>query len=557
MTLLSMRAIAAIPRHAAQMVLLAFLPICAAAQTAPVAPASPAGPYRISGTVINAVSGEPIRHASVAVLSEDDSHAVESVLTDGEGHFLLSGLAATKFQLTASKRGFRSAFYDEHDEYSTAIVTGKDQDTSGFTFRLAPGAVLRGEVTGDGGDPVESARVMLFRRPHGHKLGERIGQIDTATTDDTGSYEFSNLPAGDYLVAVMAEPWYALHRASGGAAGGRPAGDGAAPLDVVYPVTFFDSTTDEASATPITLPEGGAEQANISLHAVPALHLFVQTPRRQDGSIARPELRQSIFGAQVSAESMGLFDGMHTGNVEFTGVAPGHYELAQGDPPRIVELDATANQQVDPSVGTPTVEVSGTLKSALGAALPAEITVSLEPFDGERRPDTMGANAARGSFRFAAVPPGKWIVGVQAAGSRLPVIGLTAGNRTQGGNLLTVGDRAMQITLTVSQGAMRVDGFARKDGKGFAGAMVVLVPKDLAASRELVRRDQSDSDGSFSLRDVAPGQYTIVAIQDGWDLDWEQPAVIGRYLRRGTAVTVVDTSGKLMTVTEAVQVQSP
>ena len=32
----------------------------------------------------------------------------------------------------------------------------------------------------------------------------------------------------------------------------------------------------------------------------------------------------------------------------------------------------------------------------------------------------------------------------------------------------------------------------------------------------LIRRDQSDSDGSFALRDVVPGQYTVVAIQDGW-----------------------------------------
>jgi hypothetical protein len=59
------------------------------------------------------------------------------------------------------------------------------------------------------------------------------------------------------------------------------------------------------------------------------------------------------------------------------------------------------------------------------------------------------------------------------------------------------------------------------------------------------------------MRDVAPGQYTIVAIQDGWDLDWAQPEVIGRYLRRGTAVTVVDTAGKRMAVTDVVQVQSP
>lgn len=525
------------------------------------------GPYKISGTVVNSVSGEPLRRASVAVLTEEDSHTVESVLSDNEGRFALPGLAAAKYQLTASKRGFRTAFYDEHDDYSTAVVTGADQNTSGITFRLTPGAVLHGQVTGDGGDPVEGARVMLFRRPQGHKTGERIAHADTATTDDTGAYEFGNLAAGEYLVAVTAEPWYSLHRSSrssGGSSGAAPANESVAALDVTYPVTYFDSTTDESSATPITLAAGATEQANIDLHAVPALHLFVQSPSKQDGSIARPELRQSIFGAEVSTESLGAFDGRTSdssaaGTVEFTGVAPGHYELVQGDPPRMVEIDATANQQIDPSVGTPTVDVSGSLKSASGSALPPDITVTIEPVNGERRRDAMPAGAARGFFRYSSVPPGKWTVSAFASGRRLAVISTTAGNRTRAGNVLTVGDQPLQIVLTVSPGDMRIDGFARKDGKGFAGAMVVLVPKDLNACNELARRDQSDSDGSFSLRDAAPGQYTVVAIQDGWNLDWSRPDVIRRFLPKGTAVTVtvMDTPAKVVALKDAVAVQSP
>jgi Carboxypeptidase regulatory-like domain len=490
------------------------------------------------------------------VLDEEDSHTIESVLSDNEGHFALAGLAAAKYQLTASKRGFRTAFYDEHDDYSTAIVTGPDQDTSRIAFRLTPGAVLHGEVTGDGGDPVEGARVMLLRRPQGHKTGERISHTDTATTDDTGAYEFSGLPAGEYLIAVTAEPWYSMHR-SVGASGGRPADESAAALDATYPVTYFDSTTDESSASPVTLTAGAAEQANISLHAVPALHLFVETPSKQDGSVARPELRQSIFGADVATDSLGIFDGGAPGTVEFTGVAPGHYELAQGDPPRTLEIDATANQQVDPSVGTPTVEISGSLKSASGAALPPDITVTIEPVESERRRDAMPVGAARGFFRYASVPPGKWAISAFASGRRLAVISTTVGARTRAGNVLTVGDQPLQVVLTVSPSDTRVEGFARKDGKGFAGAMVVLVPKDLNAIGELARRDQSDSDGSFSLRDTAPGQYTVVAIEDGWNLDWSRPDVIHRFLPKGAAVTVTDTPVKAVTLENAVVVQSP
>lgn len=519
---------------------------------------SAAGVYRIAGTVVNGMTGEPLRRATVAVLSEADSHTVESEQSDNDGHFKLTGLAAAKYQLTASKRGFRTAFYDEHDEYSTAIVTGEGQETTGLTFRMMPGAVLHGEVTADGGDPVEGARVMLFLRPRLHRLGERINQADATTTDDTGAYEFGNLAAEDYLIAVTAEPWYSLHRSGG--SGPKQAKEAVAALDVAYPVTFFDSTTDEASATAIALAAGANEEAKISLHAVPALHLFVQTPIKANGSIARPELRQSIFGSQVSAESMGLFDAMQTGRVEFNGVAPGHYELAQGEPPRILDLDATANQQVEADAGTPTVGVSGTVRTGSGSPVPDEVTVNLMWLDGARGQDPMQTQARKGHFNFEAVPPGSWALsaftsGPGGSGRPLAVVSTAVGSTVHAGSQVMVKDRPVSLVVTVSESDARIEGFARKAGKGFAGAMIVLVPRELAGCRALCRRDQSDSDGSFSLRNVAPGQYKVVAIEDGWELDWSRPEVIARYLPKGVAVTVTDPPAKSMSLTEPVPVE--
>jgi hypothetical protein len=113
------------------------------------------------------------------------------------------------------------------------------------------------------------------------------------------------------------------------------------------------------------------------------------------------------------------------------------------------------------------------------------------------------------------------------------------------------------LVATVSQSETRVEGFARNEkGKGQPGVMIVLVPKEPSAFPALVRRDQSDSDGSFSLRDVAPGQYTVVAIEESWELDWARQEVIGRYLSHGVAVTVTVSSGKLLKLSEAVPVQS-
>jgi hypothetical protein len=521
-------------------------------QVATPAPKPVFGQYRIAGRVVNAVTDEPVRRATVSVRAVEDSHIVESAESDSGGRFALEGLPAAKYQLSASKRGYRTSFYDEHDEFSSAIVTGEGKETRDLRFMLTPGSTLRGVVTGDGGDPVEGAKVMLFLKPHSHAPGERITQVDSAVVDDTGAYEFSSLAAGEYLLAVKAEPWYAIHTPGSQS---RSGGDPSAALDVAYPLTFFDSTTEEASATNIVLAGGSREMANINLHAVPALHIAVEAPHGQDGPLAWPELRQTIFGTQVAAESQHPPNDPQARTVEFTGVAPGHYELVQGVPPRIVEVDATTSQQVDPSVGTPTVAVKGTLRNVSGSVLPDVVTLTLSYRDGAHPQDPMVTNSSNGQFRFDAVPPGTWEMAAVSSGSPPAIVSITVDNRIHPGNLVTVRDRAQSVVVSVSQEETSVQGFVRKDGKGVAGVMVVLVPKEKALFEGLVRRDQSDSDGSFALPNVVPGQYTVVAIEEGWDLDWARAEIIGRLIPKGVAVTVTESSGKVVQLAVPVSVQ--
>jgi 5-hydroxyisourate hydrolase-like protein (transthyretin family) len=508
---------------------------------------------RIAGTVTNAVTGAPVQGATVALLAVEDSHRIATAQSGNDGRFAIDGLPAAKYQLVVSKRGYSTAAYEEHEAYSSAIVTGEDQNTSSLIFHLVPGAVLRGVVTADGGDPVGGAQVMLFEKPHGHEPGVKIVQVETAITDDTGAYEFDNLHKGEYLLAVKAEPWYALHGAGTRQRATSPS------LDVAYPVTFFDSTTEEASASPITLTGGSRVEADVSLHAVPALHLVVEASRKPDGSTVRPQLRQTVFGTEVSAEGAGFMDANQSERTEIAGLAPGQYELTQGDPPRVVVLDANTNLQVEPGAGIPAFALSGTLQTATGAPFTDEAVVTLEPADNAQGLKPMVSEFNHGSFSFAAVPAGKWKLLAEQSGLPMPVISIAAAGRPHAGNLLTVQDRAQTLIVRVSSGGMRVEGFARSGNKGVAGVMVLLIPKDPAAFPNLVRRDQSDSDGSFALRDAAPGEYTIVAIDGGWGdvsgLDWTRPEVIARYLPGGIAVTVKDTSDKVVRLSGPVPVQ--
>ena len=487
-----------------------------------------AGRYRIAGVVLNQATGAPAQRAVVNLLDEDDDHTIASVTTDAEGRFAFDGLPASKHPLSASKRGFRTVMYDDHDGYNTAIVTGADQDTTHLIFWLTPGSVLHGVVSADGGDPVEGAKVMLFRRPRSQSQDDRILQVNSTITDDTGAYEFGNLSDGDYFVAVAAKPWYAMH----GPAGAQ------SDLDVAYPLTYFDSTTEELSATPIPLQKGAREEADINLHAVPALRMTLDAPQNGTARSLRPQMQQVVFGSSIPEESAGTVN-FFRGATELDGLAPGHYQVVVGNPPHQMEFNATESGQIDADSAAGTTSVKGALQMPRGMPQPDEMHVFLHPEDGAQTHANLSAMVRNGGFHFDSVAPGMWSVMVEGDGKMLSVIAVgQAPISARNGNLLTVRDQALNIAVILGEGTAHIDGFVQKNGKGFGGAMVVLVPTMRNMLEALARRDQSDSDGSFSLSDVAPGDYTVVAIEDGWELDWLLPGALARYLPRGQSVTV-------------------
>jgi len=219
-------------------------------------------------------------------------------------------------------------------------------------------------------------------------------------------------------------------------------------------------------------------------------------------------------------------------------------------------LDATASQEIDPNSGTPTQTVRGILRTASGAVPPQDLVATLIWHDTARPREPVRAPANGGEFSFSSVPPGTWELWITSAGKALPVISTIAAGKAHAGNLVTVADRPLTLTGTVTAGETRIDGMVKKGGKGLAGAMVVLVPRNPGVNLDRFARDQSDSDGSFSLRDVAPGQYIVVAIENGWELEWSRPEVIGRFLPSGIGVTVTEESGRQLNLSEAVPVQS-
>jgi hypothetical protein len=107
------------------------------------------------------------------------------------------------------------------------------------------------------------------------------------------------------------------------------------------------------------------------------------------------------------------------------------------------------------------------------------------------------------------------------------------------GNSATISTgQPLTLTIHATRADCTVKGFALKDGKPLAGTMLILVPQDATQQAALFHRDQSDSDGSFTMSPIFPGRYTLLAIENGWDLEWANPAILFKYLPNGIPITL-------------------
>lgn len=66
----------------------------------------------------------------------------------------------------------------------------------------------------------------------------------------------------------------------------------------------------------------------------------------------------------------------------------------------------------------------------------------------------------------------------------------------------------------------------------------LLLPETGQDLQEDSRLDQSDSDGTFTLGGILPGKYSLLAIEDGWDLEWTNRSILKPYLEKAQALQI-------------------
>jgi hypothetical protein len=516
----------------------------------------PPGPYRIAGTVVNVKGGNAIARARVIIADAKHRPSAQSVITGDDGRFEFH-VPAGKYSLDGAKRGYIAASYNQHDQFSTAIVTGADLDTEHLVLRLAPNAVLTGTVLDEFGEPVRNAQVAVYRENHVQGLS-RISRYSASSTDDQGRYEVTPLDEGTYFVCAKASPWYAVHPSTNVQGATNSPAHVDASLDVVYPITYYGDATEAEDATPIPVRGGDRLVADIHLNPVPSLHLIVHTPEDGSHGINLPVLQKPAFDGfeQVATSNIQMIS---PGVFEVTGVAAGRYSVrvpdSNGQMKEPTEINLSGGGELDVSSGSSTSKIKATVQIEGAAGIPAQFQIALR--DGKGRVNVAEVDT-KGGANLADVIPGKYDVVVfsPTPTQSYSVVRIASEAGMISGHSLNVPPGAqLSISLTLVGSSVTVEGFAKRAGKATSGAMIVLVPKDPEANHDRFRRDQSDQDGSFSLPNVIPGSYTVLAIEDGWDLDWSQPAVLAQYVKEGQALEVMDRSPSTLHLPGAVEVQ--
>jgi hypothetical protein len=496
--------------------------------------------FRISGKTVNAVTGQPLARTEVSIgKAEQFDVTLQKVLAGDDASFAFLGLPPGKYWLVGQRNGFRRQAYEEHGVYSSAIVVGQGIVSGSIVFRLHPDAWIAGTITDEENEPVPNATIYLFRTDTsaGYKHNLYVALV---TSDDRGHYRLAHLEAGSYVAVVSAEPWFGKLAWAQWLNGADIFPDEKALLDVVYPITFYPGVTDSASASPIAVKEGEGFTADLTLIAVPSLRVRVRHFYSDPDSPARTNLEQRVFGISIMPPSKE--ERMVDDSVEIRGVPPGKYVLdvdSYGSSPstRSTVIDLTGDVELDASSAAPST-IRGAIQMDAGISIRPPAFVRL--WNGHSGEMLDAQITEKGEFNFDSgfLTPGSYYVFV-SNGDNSTIARLSAtGAKVVGQSIQVSGTTPISLSIGLSPSSSRINGTARRNGQPFPGAMIVLVPENAEDNLPLFRRDQSDSDGTFTLRDVLPGHYRIVAIENGWDLEWADPAVLKTRLDHAEGIDI-------------------
>lgn len=483
-------------------------------------------PRPIEGTVVNALTGEPLRRVSLQVLSV--ARPTEPIVTDSLGRFHLPEMPPGRLMIRAARPGF---FTDGNADVSIDLKPGEQPAV--IQIKLYPGGSISGTVTDEAGDPIVAGQITLLRRAY---VGGRkqLVLVSTGTTDDRGQYRLYGLQPQAYLIRAAAQ---------------RVPGD-----PQLYPPTFFPAATEPGKATLLTLAAGQEQRGiNISLRPSPGYRM---TGRLMNGVTNTPLTNTSLtlttrgVGATVFESGPQVQIRDPGGRFTINGLVPGQYDITgsynNNGQPLQARMLVDVSRDIDDVVVTmqPGVTVRGRLRvEGEGAVDMTTLGIAIESAEDMVGGGGSSRTGTDGAFSIGPLTPGRYSPNVYRLPPGAFLKSVLLGEREGTLDLTGAAGQTVETTWVISLQGGKVE------GRTAPGAVVALVPAvDAANRRSRYRAAEADADGRFVLPGVAPGNYSRYAFTKVEAGAWMDDEYLGSLPDRGVSVKVEERETKTVDV---------
>jgi hypothetical protein len=523
---------AAIFRHVLPVV---FLLLSRAAAQEPV----PAASAVVEGSVVNCVTGSPVKRAhvrAVRIAPQSEPHSEEDTPetgtdTDAGGRFTLR-LEPGSYRLWVERPGFMEQNYGalSPNGAGQALALGPGQELHDVAFRIAPLGAISGRVLDEDGEPVQGAGVDVLK--FSYATGRRtLLPVSGVSVNDRGEYRAYNLPPGRYflLATQRGEPLQ------------RPIGKGRLIADAqeFYAPMYYPGVTEFTGAAPLLLAEGqDLQNADFRLQRVGVFTLRGRLSGPAE-NFAEGQVQVMLAqreGARASNinRATATID-RSTGRFEFHRVAPGSYVLVASQQWRgrayagrlAVEVSGSGHPDNLTVTLTQPFEITGVLQ--LEGASPAamkDTQVNLTESEGLAPGTAPSAQAGPdGTFRLPGVTAGLWDLAVAPLpqGAWLKTIEFN-GRAVQPDAIDLTAPSPGFLRIVLAGNGARLSGTVVSDGQGRAGTVVLVPsPEELRAFPSVYRVAAASEQGSFAIGGIRPGAYKMFAFDEIEHSAWLDP----------------------------------
>lgn len=486
-------------------------------------------PGIITGRVVNE-KGQPLPNARVSLRAFGSMNPGQSIMTDQEGRFEVTGLERVTYQIAAWLSPYAPQPRNPFDMQSSNVRVGDS-----ITLVLIKGGVITGTVTNQNGEPVVGVHVRARLIRDNDLLPGSYAQMSMErTTDDRGVYRIYGLPGGTYVVWAGGAGMYGMD-----------------PYDADAPTYAPASTRDEAAEI-IVRPGEEATNVDIRYRGEPG--------RIVSGTVTGPGDQQMGFGIELtSVKDTGVqWSSMRGANTQqgfgfsFQGVDDGDYYITARSYLPSQEWALSASKRITirgadvtgiELVTQPLSSVSG--RVVLEDSSATECTDKTRPLFAEtvvsawhkETPATkemprfvwsLGAPAtadAEGNVRLRNLSAGDYRFVTQFSGKywflrsiSLPPLKSQPAkpvDATRTWTAVKSGDRLTGLTITLAHGAASLRGqIALAEGETLPEKLIAyLVPVEREKADEVLRYFvvAASPEGKIVFDNIAPGRYWILA----------------------------------------------